>query len=306
MKNTEHRSEYGHTSVLLHSSIEGLAIQKGDIFVDGTLGSAGHSVYVCGQYGPDITVVGIDEDQEALDRSGERLANCSATVHLQRANYRNIDTVLSGLSLDHADRILLDLGLSSNQFEESGRGFSFKKDEPLYMTFRTPNDSPKITAEEIINTWSEESLSTIIHSYGEERFASRIAKAIVASREEVSIKTTADLVGIIKKATPIFYHFKKIHPATRTFQALRITVNDEIEALKEGLDKSFELLSSGGRIAVISFHSIEDRIVKRFFRQKADEGLGELITKKPIVPTDKEVQENPRSRSAKLRIIKKN
>jgi len=206
---------------------------------------------------------------------------------------------------------LLDIGLSSNQFEDSGRGFSFQKDEPLIMSFKKnlsedlPAQVGDLTAKEIVNTWELENISTILKGYGEEQFAWKIAKAIVARREEKPIETTFDLVEIIKTATPKWYHTRRIHPATKTFQALRITVNDEIESLKQGIRVGFDRLRSGGRLAVISFHSIEDRAVKQFFKSLIVSGEASIVNKKPIIPTDNEIAENPRSRSSKLRIIQK-
>ena len=203
------------------------------------------------------------------------------------------------------DKILLDIGLSSNQFEESGRGFSFQKDEPLIMSFKKEITENDLTAKEIVNTWEAENIMTILQGYGEEQFASRIARAIVRSREMKPIETTFELVDIIMSATPKFYHFKKIHPATKTFQALRITVNDEIGSLKEGIKKSFEILNPSGRLAIISFHSLEDRVVKQFFKEYEDTGKGKRINKRIIIADKEEIEENPRARSAKLRIIQK-
>jgi 16S rRNA (cytosine1402-N4)-methyltransferase len=202
------------------------------------------------------------------------------------------------------DGIIFDLGLSSNQIEESGRGFSFKTDEPLLMTMKKDPQSSDITAYEIVNSWSEESLADIIYGYGEDRFARRIAKAIVMAREIQSIETAGQLSDIIASVVPKF-GFKKINPATKTFQAIRIAVNDELGAIKEALPKAFSRLNTGGRISIISFHSLEDRIVKRFFKEKSEAGEGRLINKKPITPSPQEIAENPRSRSAKLRIIEK-
>jgi 16S rRNA (cytosine1402-N4)-methyltransferase len=195
--------------------------------------------------------------------------------------------------------------LSSNQIEESGRGFSFKTDEPLLMTMKKDPQSTEVTANEIVNTWAEDSLADIIYGYGEDRFARRIAKAIVTAREIQPIQTAQELADIIANAVPKF-GFKKINPATKTFQAIRIAVNDELGAIKEALPKAFTRLNpAGGRISIISFHSLEDRIVKRFFKEKAEAGEGRLIVKKPIIPSPQEIAENPRSRSAKLRIIEK-
>ena len=308
-----------HKSVLLHEAIDGLDIKEGDVFVDGTLGGGGHTEEVVKRFAKEkdsgVVMIAIDLDPEAILRTKERLAHLKLNIHYVNDSFRNIDKIIlslsSALGVAHADRILLDIGLSSNQFEDSGRGFSFQKDEPLIMSFKnlpaqagdlTEND---LTAREIVNTWDVENIEAILSGYGEEQFSWKIASAIVARRIQKPIETTFDLVEIIKIATPKFYHHRKIHPATKTFQALRITVNDEIESLKDGIRKGFEVLNVGGRLAVISFHSLEDRIVKQFFKQKEKEGLAKLINKKIITPTREEVKENPRSRSAKLRIIEK-
>ena len=294
-----------HKTVLLQESIDGLEIKNGDIFVDGTLGGGGHFEEVAKRFGDSVVMIGIDLDPDAIIRTKERLSSYNLKVHYVQESFRNMDTVLDNLEIPKVDRILLDIGLSSNQFEESGRGFSFQKDEPLLMSFKKNPTEEDLTAKEILNTWELENLSTILKGYGEEQFAWKIAKAIVARREEKPILTTFDLVDIIKTATPKWYHVRRIHPATKTFQALRITVNDEIESLKQGIRVGFDRLSSGGRLAVISFHSIEDRAVKQFFKGLSDKGLGSLVNKKPIIPTEAELTENPRSRSSKLRIIQK-
>jgi 16S rRNA (cytosine1402-N4)-methyltransferase len=296
-----------HKSVLLHESIDGLSLQDGDIFVDGTLGNGGHTEEVCRiakEKDLAVVMIGIDLDSDAIERSKKRLPE-DCNVKYSQGSFRNIDKILDSMGISQVDKILLDIGLSSNQFEESGRGFSFQKDEPLIMSFKKNPGESDLTAREIVNNWEEENIRTILESYGEEKFAYKIAKAIVERREVKPIETTLELAEIVKSATPSFYHHRKIHPATKTFQALRITVNDEIESLKEGLRNSFGRLRSGGRLAVISFHSLEDRNVKNFFKEKA-ETEAKIITKKPIVPSDLETQENPRSRSAKLRIIQKN
>ncbi len=294
-----------HKTVLLHESIDGLDIKSGDIFVDGTLGGGGHSEEVCKRFGDAVVMIGIDLDPEAISRTKERLSPLNPKVRYAQGSFRNIDTILASLDVTRVDRVLLDIGLSSNQFEDSGRGFSFQKDEPLLMSFKKVLTESDLTAREIVNTWDMENIQAILSGYGEEQFAWKIAKAIVAQREIRPIETTFDLVEIIKMATPKWYHSKRIHPATKTFQALRITVNDEIESLKEGVRKGFEVLSQKGRLAVISFHSLEDRVVKQFFKECEDGGVGLRINKKPIIPTKEEVSENPRSRSAKLRIIEK-
>lgn len=286
-------SEYVHKTVLLHESINGLNLHAGSVYLDGTLGSAGHAL-LAQEKG--ARVIGLDRDEGALARSRERLNTDAILIH---ESYRNLDKALADLHIQHVDAIMLDLGLSSDQFETSGRGFTFQKDEPLLMTF---DEKAELSAAEIVNTWDEENIADIIYGYGEERFARRIAKHIVQSRP---INTTFSLVEAIKKATPFAYHKGRIHPATRTFQALRITVNDEINTLKDGLKKGFEALSKNGRFAVISFHSLEDRIVKNYFRDRSKEDTGFIHTKKPIVASDEERIRNPRSRSAKLRIIEK-
>ena len=216
-----------------------------------------------------------------------------------------MDEVLDELGIGKVNRIMLDLGLSSDQFETSGRGFTFKNDEPLLMTFSKNPDVDDLTAGYIVNNWSEASIADIIFGYGEERYARKIAKGIVSYRQKKKIETTGELVEIINQSVPGMYKRGRIHPATRTFQALRIAVNDELNTLKEGLAKGFDRLEKGGRMAVISFHSLEDRIVKHFNIEKKELGLANIITKKPIEASEEEIQNNPRSRSAKLRIIEK-
>ena len=294
-----------HLPVLLHEVIDGLALKPGDIFVDGTLGGGGHSEEVLKRFGNRVKIIGIDLDSDAVRRSEERLGQSQGDIKFIEGSFRNLNAILDSLNIKGVDKILLDLGLSSNQFEESGRGFSFQKNEPLIMSFKKDLKEADLTAKEILNTWDLENIITIIKSYGEEKFAWKIAKAIVERREVKPIETTFDLVEIIKSATPKFYHHRKIHPTTKTFQALRITVNDEIESLKEGIRKGFERLNNGGRLAVISFHSLEDRVVKQFFKEKGTEGQAKILTKRPIIPSDEEIGQNPRSRSSKLRIIEK-
>ena len=300
-----------HKSVLLKEAIDGLNIKEGDIFVDGTLGGGGHLEEVARRFGNTVVMIGIDLDPEALSRTKERLTKFGTNVIYAEGNFRNIDSILQSLNFEKVDRILLDIGLSSNQFEESGRGFSFQRNEPLIMSFKKDLTKSDLTAKEILNKWDEENIRTIIESYGEEKFAYKIAKAIVEARGVKPIETTFELVEIIKSATPVFYHHRKIHPATKTFQALRITVNDEVGNLKEGISKSFNRLNKGGRLAVISFHSLEDRIVKQFFAIKSNKNKlqniteGIIVTKRPITSEVEEIKLNPRSRSAKLRIIEK-
>lgn len=299
-----------HVPVLLKESVEALNLHEGQtlptgrqVFVDGTLGSGGHSAEVLRRFGDAVEIIGLDRDEEAITRTAKVLS--APNVFLRNESFRNIDRVLSGLGISKVDAILLDLGISSNQIEESGRGFSFLKDEPLLMTMAAAPEENSLTARTILNTWDEGALELILRGFGEEKFSRRIAREIVRRREAKPFETTFELVEVIKSATPLAYHRGRIHPATKTFQALRIAVNEELTALGEGLEKGFELLNSKGRLVVISFHSLEDRIVKNFMKEKVKKGLGEALNKKPIVPTDEEMKENPRSRSAKLRVIEK-
>ncbi len=292
-----------HVPVLLKESVEALNLHEGQIFVDGTLGSGGHSAEVLRRFGDAVEIIGLDRDEEAITRTAKVLT--APNVFLRNESFRNIDRVLSGLGISKVDAILLDLGISSNQIEESGRGFSFMKDEPLLMTMASVPEENSLTAKAILNTWDEGALELILRGFGEEKFSRRIAREIVAHREIKPFETTFELVEVIKSATPLPYHRGRIHPATKTFQALRIAVNEELAALGEGLEKGFELLNPKGRLVVISFHSLEDRIVKNFVREKVKDGQGKALNKKPIVSTDEEMRENPRSRSAKLRVIEK-
>jgi len=298
-----------HKSVLLKETIDGLEFKEGDVYLDATLGAGGHMEEVWRRMSNKVTLVGIDADEVSVEIASERLELCGAKPKLMVLNFRNIDKAPALLQIKNPTKILFDLGWRKDQFEtpegEVGRGFSFQKDEPLLMTFKKNVGEEDTTAYDVVNHWSEENLADVIYGFGEEKFSRRIAKAIVAKRNVAPIKTSLELSEIIKSAVPIFYRFGRIHPATKTFQAIRIAVNDELQALNEGLEKSFQILEKQGRLAVISFHSLEDRIVKNFFRKKAEEEKAEIITKKPIIPSEDEEAENPRSRSAKLRIIKK-
>ncbi len=289
-----------HIPVLLQEVVEGLQAKAGEVILDATVGGGGHSEALCRAMGESGTILCLDEDEEAIERSQKRLKGCGCQFIFQRSNFRHLDTVLASLGIGKVDRALFDLGFSSFQLDESNRGFSFQKDEPLFMTFR--KNGASLNAETIVNEWGEETLRTIIFGYADERYAKRIAQAIARAREHKRITTSKELADIIVLAIP---RRGKIHPATKTFQALRIAVNDEFRALEEMLPKAFAHLSQAGRVAVISFHSMEDRLVKRFFKELATEGKGHIITKKPIVPSEEEVKRNPRSRSAKLRIIER-
>ena len=295
-----------HISVLLQETIEGLSLKAGDRVFEGTVGLGGHTEEIMGRIGAQGVYIGTDMDTQALAHAEARLASYPCTKIFREGNFRNLDHVLDAAGYPEVDKILLDIGLSNLQLEMSERGFSFKQNGPLLMTFRVAPSEGDLTAREIVNEWAADSLTDIISGYGEERFAWRIANAIVAAREKKPIETTTELAEIVRLALPAFARHGKIHPATKTFQALRIAVNDELGALREGLEKGFARLVPGGRMAVISFHSLEDRIVKEFFKKRADEALGTILTKKPIGPSDEELAHNPKARSSKLRIIEKN
>lgn len=302
-----------HKSVLLQESIEGLAIKDDAVIVDGTFGGGGHSKEILEKF-PEAKVIAIDQDKTAWDKAKDKFKGLEKRIAFKNGNFRDIKSILeisgvghleSGCPTPEVDGVLLDLGLSSDQLENSGRGFTFMKDEPLLMTMKADPLPEDVTAREIVNEWEENNLADIIYGYGEERFARRIAKGIVEARRKEEIKSTFQLVEIIKSSVPAPYRKGKIHPATKTFQALRIAVNDELNTLMKGLEDGFEILKIGGRMSVISFHSLEDRIVKRFFKKLSDEKRAILINKKPIVASQEELKENPRARSAKLRVIEK-
>lgn len=297
-----------HQTVLLKETIQGLNLKPGFRLVDCTFGGGGHSLYAC-ESTPGVKIVAIDQDAWAFDRAKTKFTGLSCDIKFVNDNFRNVDQVLREQGIAEVDALVFDLGLSSDQLTPplgvSGRGFSFMKDEPLIMTMKANPLPEDLTAFDIVNTWSEENLATILMGYGEERFHKRIAHAITESRKEKSIETTFDLVHIIEKSVPASYKRGKIHCATRTFQALRMAVNDELGALLAGLTNGFGCLKSGGRMAVISFHSIEDRIVKNFFKTQASLGYAKLVNKKVITTSPEEAKNNPRSRSAKLRILEK-
>lgn len=287
-----------HKTVLLNETIDGLNLSPGMVVLDATFGGGGHSREICERY-KDIKIFALDQDKSAFQKAEHKFKDLKCNIVSINANFRDIDKVID----TPVDGIIFDLGLSSDQLENSGRGFSFLKDEPLLMTMKEDPGEEDLTALDIVNTWEEESITNILRGYGEERFAKKIARKIVEERKIKEIKTTTDLVKIISEAVPGSYRRGKIHFATRTFQALRIAVNDELQSLQAGLSNGFEILKSGGRMAVISFHSLEDRIVKRFFKEKKEEGKAILINKKPIISKEEELKTNKRARSAKLRII---
>ncbi len=294
-----------HIPVLLNEVIENLSFEDKDLYLDATLGAGGHMEEIYKRFGKSVQLVGIDADEMAVSIARERLELLGAHPNIAVLNFRNIDKVPSLFGIESPSKILFDLGWNSMQVEQSGRGFSFNRDEPLQMTFASDNQNSIFTAYDVVNNWEEENIADIIFGYGEEKHSRKIARAIVEARAVKPITSSLQLAEIIKQAVGFFYRISKIHPATRTFQAIRIAVNDELETLKVGLSSAFEILRGGGRIGVISFHSLEDRIVKNFFKKMSDEGRGEILTKKPIIATDVEIKANPRSRSAKLRVIKK-
>lgn len=294
-----------HIPVLRDESIDGLNIQSGDIVIDGTLGGGGHTFEIIRRFGSGVKILAFDLDSDAIKRAKALIGDTPSDIIFQTGGFQDIDKVLDDHHLPHVDRILLDLGISSFQLEVAGRGFSFLKDEPLLMTMKKNPTEEDLTARDIVNTWEENTLADIIYGFGEEKYSRKIAKAITLARKEKSIETTFDLVKIIDDAVGRSYRGLKIHPATRTFQALRIATNSELTNLEKVIEKGFDRLKTGGRMSIISFHSLEDRIVKRAFVLLKQKGYANIITKKPIVPESREIINNPRARSAKLRIIEK-
>lgn len=308
---------FEHKSVLLDECIEGLHIKEDGIYVDGTLGGAGHSYEICKHLGENGLLIGIDQDENAIEASTKRLEEYGNRVHIHRANFSQFESVLSAENIDGVDGILLDLGVSSHQLDTAERGFSYMQDAPLDM--RMDRRQAK-TAADIVNTYSSEELYKVIRTYGEEKWASRIVNNIVAAREEKKIETTLDLVEIIRKSIPKKAAANGGHPAKRTFQAIRIELNGELRVIEDTLDDMVDKLNDGGRLCVITFHSLEDRIVKNIFRKHQNpctcppdfpvcvchkKPKGKVITRKPIVATKEELDSNSRSRSAKLRVFEK-
>lgn len=292
-----------HKTVLLHEAVDGLSLKADAIVVDATFGGGGHSELICTKLGKNGRLIALDADESAFVAAKEVVRNDERVTFINR-NFRDIDVVLEELGLSHVDGVLADLGWRIEQFEDGGKGFSFQKDEPLAMTYGKAVDYP-FTARDIVNDWSEEVLTDVLVGYGEERFARRIVRGIIAAREIAPIETSGQLAEVIGNAVPAFYRHGKTNAATRTFQALRIATNDELEALREFIQKALDVLKPGGRLAIITFHSIEDRIVKHTFRGLEHDHYGHVVTKKAVVPTDAELEENPRARSAKLRIFEK-
>ncbi len=308
--------EFNHVSVLLNECIENLNIKPDGIYVDGTMGGAGHSLEIVKKLSPKGMLIGIDRDEEALAVAKERLKDFS-NVKYVHDNHDNIDEIIKNLNLKGVDGILLDLGVSSYQIDEKTRGFTYMNDGPLDMRM---DKSQELTAEYIVNNYKEQELARIIFEYGEEKFSRKIAKNICEYRSNKKIETTSELVKIIEKSIPGKFREKNSHPAKRTFQAIRIEVNNEIEPLYNTVKNSINALNSKGRLCVITFHSLEDRMVKKAYVDAEGKctcpkdlpycvcgnvSLGKIINKKPILPTEKEMQENSRSRSAKLRVLEK-
>ena len=308
--------EFNHVSVLLNECIENLNIKPDGIYVDGTMGGAGHSLEIVKKLSEKGILIGIDRDEEALEVAEERLKDFN-NVKYVHDNHDNIDDIIKNLNIKGVDGILLDLGVSSYQIDEKTRGFTYMDDGPLDMRM---DKSQKLTAEYIVNNYKEQDLARIIFEYGEEKFSRKIAKNICEYRKNKKIETTGELVKIIEKSIPGKFREKNSHPAKRTFQAIRIEVNNEIEPLYNTIKNSITALNSKGRLCVITFHSLEDRMVKKAYVDAEGKctcpkdlpycvcgnvSLGKIITKKPILPTEKEMQENSRSRSAKLRVFEK-
>ncbi len=293
-----------HKSVLLKEVSEGLDIRPNDIVYDGTLGLGGHALHVIQHLLKEGCYIGVDLDPDSIYVANERISSIEsdARVVFVEGNFKDVSLNLQLANCKRISKALLDLGWNQNQFDLSEKGFSFKKDEPLNMSF---GSEAYITAEDVVNEWSQETLVAIFEGFAEERFAKPIARNIVEKRKLKRIRTTFDLIEIVKESVPNFYRHRKTHFATKVFQALRIAVNSEFDSLKEGLKSIEEHLVSGGRIAVISFHSLEDRIVKNVFRDWSKRGMGVLVNKKPIEVSEEELRENRRARSAKLRIYEK-
>ena len=309
--------EFKHDPVMLREVIDGLNVKENGTYIDATVGGAGHSIEIAKLLNADGLLIGIDQDPEALKAAAKRLSGFECSVKLVSSNFSDIADVVDHVGVEHVDGILMDIGVSSYQLDESSRGFTYREDVPLDMRM---NPSVEITAAYIVNKEPEDKLCQIIGQYGEERWAARIAKFICERRKEGPIATTGELVDIIRAAVPKGARQEGIHPARRTFQALRIAVNDELGSLERGIKGAVKVLGSEGRLAILSYHSLEDRIVKQTFKQMEEPctcprempvcicGLKpviRVITRKPELPSDAEIERNPRARSAKLRIAQK-
>ena len=308
---------FKHKSVLLEETVNGLNIKPDGIYVDGTLGGGGHAYEVCKHLSNKGRFIGIDQDEAAIEAASARLSDFGERVTIVRSNYCDMKLQLQKLGIDKVDGIVLDLGVSSYQLDTAERGFSYRVDAPLDMRM---DRRQKMTAKDIVNDYSEMDLFRIIRDYGEDKFAKNIAKHIVLEREKGPIETTGQLIEIIKRAIPMKFQKTAGHPAKRTFQAIRIELNRELEVLRDSLDDMIEILNKDGRICIITFHSLEDRIVKGIFKKNENPctcpshfpvcvcgnvSKGKVITRKPILPGEEELQDNSRSKSAKLRIFER-
>lgn len=308
--------EFAHKSIMLEETIESLSIKPDGIYVDGTLGGAGHSLEIVKRL-KGGRLIGIDQDGDAIAAAGKRLAAYEDRTTIVRSNYAQMKKVLQDLSISHVDGILLDLGVSSYQLDNAERGFTYREDVPLDMRMDLRQEK---TARDIVNTYSEKELFHIIRDYGEDKFAKNIAKHIVQARQKEPVETTGQLIAIIKGAIPMKVRATGGHPAKKTFQAIRIELNHELDVLKNHLEEMVDLLNDGGRLCVITFHSLEDRIVKNIFRTCENPCIcppgfpvctcgrvsrGKVITRKPIIPGEKELEENSRAKSAKLRVFER-
>lgn len=309
--------EFKHKSVLLDECIENLQIKPDGIYVDGTLGGGGHSYEICRHLSDKGRLIGIDQDSAAIEAAGKRLEKFAGKVTIVRNNYCNMKYELAKLGITSVDGVILDLGVSSYQLDDADRGFTYREDTPLDMRM---DQRQSFTAKEVVNEYSEMELYRIIRDYGEDKFAKNIAKHIVSARKEKVIETTGELIHIIKAAIPAKVRAVGGHPAKRTFQAIRIEVNRELDVLRDSLDDMIDMLNDGGRICIITFHSLEDRIVKTIYRKNENpctcprefpvcvcgkKSKGTVITRKPIVPGETELEENSRSKSAKLRVFER-
>lgn len=313
----EEKLKFVHKSVLLNETVDSLNIKPNGIYIDGTLGGGGHAYEVCKRLGEHGRFIGIDQDAEAIEAAGLRLAEFGDKVTIVRSNYVDIDNILKSLNISKVNGIMLDLGVSSHQLDTVERGFSYKENAPLDMRMDVRNP---MTAKDIVNNYSEMELYRVIRDYGEDKFAKNIAKHIVNARKEKEIETTYELNDIIKAAIPMKMRVNGGHPAKKTFQAIRIELNKELEVLNNSIDKMIDLLDDGGRLSIITFHSLEDRIVKTRFRNNENpcicppdfpvcvcgkKSKGKVITRKPIVPSEQEIIENKRAKSSKLRVFER-
>ena len=309
--------EFKHKSVLLEETIRNLKVKPDGIYVDGTLGGGGHAYEVCRQLSAKGSLIGIDQDEAAIEAAGERLQEFGDRVTIIRSNYCNMKKELQKIGISSVDGIVLDLGVSSYQLDNAERGFTYREDVPLDMRMDRRGSR---TARDIVNTYTENELYRVLRDYGEEKFAKKIARNICTARSEKPRETTGELIELIKQSIPMKMRAVGGHPAKKTFQAIRIELNQELEVLRNSLDDMIELLNDGGRICIITFHSLEDRIVKTIFRRNENPctcppdfpvcvcgktSMGRVITRKPILPDEEEIAVNKRSKSAKLRVFER-